>query len=164
MLTSILFRVSLVTNSLQPRCFMPIFCVTIRPVQGEVKMKRIFLISVALLFVVSPAFSQDLYPRLRDGYFDDIYIRIAVGNLLAFIEGSFGALVMVVAGIIALIAAVMGNYKAALGMLVIAIGAFILRSLVSLFFGSDFPTEGINLNDYSFLLQDVRSSLPAYRE
>ncbi len=70
--------------------------------------------------------------------FDDDLIRNSVGNLLKLIEGAFGALVMIVAGLIAIIAAAMGAYRAALGMLVVAVGSFILRALVSLFFGSDF--------------------------
>lgn len=70
--------------------------------------------------------------------FDDELIRNAVGNLFKLIEGAFGALIMVVAGLGAIIAAAMGSYRAALGMLVVAVGAFILRALVSLFFGTDF--------------------------
>ena len=88
--------------------------------------------------------------------FDDLQIRIAVGNLLALIEGAFGALIAVVAGIIAIIAAIMGAYRAALGFIVVAVGAFVLRSLVSLFFGTDFPTEGVDLNDYSLAVAEVR--------
>jgi hypothetical protein len=72
------------------------------------------------------------------GLVDDL-IRSAVGNLFRLIEGAFGALIMVVSGIGAIVAASMGAYRAAVGMLVVAIGAFILRSLVSLFFGTDFP-------------------------
>ncbi len=69
---------------------------------------------------------------------DDSLIRNAVGNLFQLIEGAFGALIMVVAGILAIVAAAMGGYRAALGMLIVALGAFILRALVSLFFGADF--------------------------
>jgi len=70
--------------------------------------------------------------------FDPELIEGAVGNLFMLIEGSFGALIMVVSGIGAIIAASMGAYRAAVGMLVVALGAFILRALVSLFFGSTF--------------------------
>lgn len=70
--------------------------------------------------------------------FDDELIRSGVGNLFRLIEGAFGALIMVVAGLGAIIAAAMGAYRAALGMLVVALGAFILRALVSLFFGSQY--------------------------
>lgn len=72
--------------------------------------------------------------------FQDGLIRGAVGNLFMLIEGAFGALIMVVAGLGAIVAAAMGAYRAAVGMLVVAVGAFILRSLVSLFFGADYSS------------------------
>ncbi len=74
--------------------------------------------------------------------FDDELIRSSVGNLFRLLEGAFGALIMVVAGLMAIVAAAMGGYRAALGMLIVAVGAFILRSLVSLFFGTDFEGYG----------------------
>jgi hypothetical protein len=70
--------------------------------------------------------------------YQDSLVRNAIGNLFALIEGAFGALIMVVAGLGAIVAAAMGAYRAAVGMLVVAVGAFILRSLVSLFFGTNF--------------------------
>lgn len=70
--------------------------------------------------------------------FDDTLIRSSVGMLFKLIEGGFGALIMVVSGIGAIVAAAMGAYRAAVGMIVVAVGSFILRSLVSLFFGTDF--------------------------
>ena len=70
--------------------------------------------------------------------FDDQLIKNSVGNLFKLIEGAFGALIMVVAGLGAIVAAAMGAYRAAVGMLVVAVGAFILRALVSLFFGTDY--------------------------
>lgn len=78
---------------------------------------------------------------LSEANFDDTLIKGAVGNLFALIEGAFGALIMVVSGLGAIVAAAMGAYRAAVGMLVVAVGAFILRSLVSLFFGSDFTAN-----------------------
>ncbi len=70
-----------------------------------------------------------------DDSFDQSRIVAAVEFLLSMIEGALGALIMVVAGIAAIVAAAMGAYRAAVGMLAVAIGAFILRALVSLFFG-----------------------------
>jgi hypothetical protein len=72
--------------------------------------------------------------------YEDSLVRGAVGNLFKLIEGAFGALLMVVAGLGAIIAAAMGAYRAALGMLVVAVGAFILRALVSLFFGTEYES------------------------
>ena len=45
---------------------------------------------------------------------------------------------MVIAGLGAIVAAALGAYKGALSMVVVAVGAFILRSLISLFFGNNF--------------------------
>jgi len=73
----------------------------------------------------------------KAGY-DDGLVKASVGNLFCLIEGAFGALIMVVAGLGAIVAAAMGAYRAAVGMLVVAVGAFILRSLVSLFFGTGY--------------------------
>lgn len=70
--------------------------------------------------------------------YEDDLVRNSVGNMFKLVEGAFGALIMVVAGLGAIVAAAMGAYRAAVGMLVVAVGAFILRALVSLFFGSDY--------------------------
>ena len=70
--------------------------------------------------------------------FEDDLIRNSVGNMFKLVEGAFGALIMVVAGLGAIIAAAMGAYRAAVGMIVVAVGAFILRALVSLFFGTEY--------------------------
>ncbi len=81
--------------------------------------------------------------------FDDDLIRFSVGNLFKFIEGAFGALLVVGAGIGAIIAATVGAYKMALGLLVTSVGAFILRAYVSLFFGTDYPDfDSVNLDDF----------------
>jgi hypothetical protein len=51
---------------------------------------------------------------------------------------------MVVAGLGAIISAAFGAYRAAVGMLVVAVGAFILRALVSLFFGTQFTPNQVD--------------------
>jgi hypothetical protein len=70
--------------------------------------------------------------------YNDTFVRVAIGNLFGLVEGSFGALVMVVAGLGAIVAAAMGAYRGALALVVVAVGAFVLRALVSLFFGDEF--------------------------
>lgn len=86
--------------------------------------------------------SEDLInPENQDSDYDDRLQRNATGNLFRLIEGAFGALIMVVAGLGAIVAAAMGAYKMALTCLVVAVGAFILRALVSLFFGTDYPAS-----------------------
>ncbi|MBL7662543.1 hypothetical protein JNK13_07315 [bacterium] len=68
-----------------------------------------------------------------------------VGDRLFFLlEGNLGALIMITAGLGAIVSAALGAYRAALGLLVVAVGAFILRSLVRMFFNfevGDDPTQ-----------------------
>jgi hypothetical protein len=77
-------------------------------------------------------------PEPLEANYDDTLNRYAAGNLLWFIEGAFGALIMIGAGLGAIIAGAFGAYKAAISLLFVAVGAFILRALVSLFFGTDY--------------------------
>ena len=58
-------------------------------------------------------------------------------SLTKLIQGAFGSLVMVVAGLGSFVAAAMGAYKAAGAMLVVAIGAFIARGTISVMSGYD---------------------------
>ncbi len=68
--------------------------------------------------------------------YNDSQVSQAVIAILTYIEGSFGALVMVGSGIAAILSSAFGQYKAALGCLVVAVGAFILRSIMSTFFNT----------------------------
>ena len=70
----------------------------------------------------------------HEANYNDSQIATAVTVILTYIEGSFGALVMVGSGIAAILASAFGQYRAALGCLVVAVGAFILRSIMSTFF------------------------------
>ncbi len=90
---------------------------------------------------LSSAQTRDGSGSFSEADFDDTLIRMSVGNLFRLVEGAFGALIMVVAGLGAIVAAAMGAYRAAVGMLVVAVGAFILRALVSLFFGTDYDAS-----------------------
>ena len=58
----------------------------------------------------------------------------AIGKLMKAITGPFGALICIVAGLFAIVMAAMGNYKVAMSLLVISLGAFILKSIVKTFF------------------------------
>ena len=66
--------------------------------------------------------------------YNDERLAQSVNAVLTYIEGTFGAMVMVAAGIGAILSSAFGQYRAALGLLVVAVGAFILRSLVGTFF------------------------------
>ncbi len=79
---------------------------------------------------------------LSKANYNDSLVKKAIGNIFCLIEGAFGALIMVIAGLGAIIAASMGAYRSSVSMLVVAVGAFILRSLVSLFFGEFLVGQG----------------------
>ena len=103
------------------------------------KHRKTIIVLATIILIIGIAdlsYAQD-YGRLVDppDYENqEGLIGAAVGALLRFIEGHFGALIMVVAGIGAILAASMGAYRASLGMMVVAVGSFILRALVALFF------------------------------
>lgn len=95
--------------------------------QGQVML---FLFGIGLL---TAGLSQGADAQLVTTYNDD-RIANSVNAILTYIEGSFGALVMVSAGIGAILSSAFGQYRAALGLLVVAVGAFILRSVLATFF------------------------------
>ena len=66
--------------------------------------------------------------------YNDVRISDVVRVLFEYLEGTFGALIMVCAGIFTIIMASMGQYRAALALMVVGIGAFTLRSFMSTFF------------------------------
>ena len=103
------------------------------PSSTQIQM-ALFLLGVTLLLAgtIHGALAQG---DLGSNYeYNDDRIAEAVDIIFRYIQGSFGALVMVCAGIGAIISSAFGGYRAALGLLVVAIGAFILRSLVRTFF------------------------------
>jgi hypothetical protein len=74
-----------------------------------------------------------------------------IGLILGLIEGRFGILIMLCAGIGAIVSSAFGQYRAALSLLVVALGAFILRSLITVFFDTTnidvFQQEGDIFNN-----------------
>ena len=92
----------------------------------------------ALLFVVGVALLAAGLSTAADAQltatYNDSRLADALNHIMAYIEGTFGAMVMVASGIGAILSSAFGQYRAALGLLVVAVGAFILRSLVSTFF------------------------------
>ena len=61
-------------------------------------------------------------------------MTLACNKVLLLIEGAFGALVAAVAGVAAIVAAAMGGFKMAWALVVVSVGAFILRAYITLFF------------------------------
>jgi type IV secretory pathway VirB2 component (pilin) len=75
--------------------------------------------------------------RAHSATYNDQRVAESVATIMTMIEGSFGALVMVTAGIAAILSSAFGQYRAALGCLVVAVGSFILRSLMKTFFNTE---------------------------
>ena len=99
----------------------------------------LFVVGIALLTtgLSEASFAQ---ASALDGEVETERLDMAAGAIFKYLEGSFGVLVMVVSGLGAILAAAFGQYRAALGCLVVAVGAFILRAFVMTFFN----TEGIS--------------------
>ena len=77
----------------------------------------------------------------------DDYVMAAIANVIGMIEGSFGALILVVAALVALVGVASGSWKGAMNVLIIALGAFILRSIIYLFFGQDVTSGSMEAMD-----------------
>ena len=86
----------------------------------------------ATLLVVGLSHSADAQGLTTT--YNDVRISNSVNAILEYIEGTFGALIMVAAGIGAIVSAAFGQYRAALSLLAVAVGAFILRSILATFF------------------------------
>lgn len=74
---------------------------------------------------------------IEPGAYNDARVAEAINRIFQYLEGSFGALIMVVAGILAIVSAALGQYRTSINLLVVAVGAFILRSLVATFFNDE---------------------------
>jgi hypothetical protein len=66
--------------------------------------------------------------------YNDDRVAEAADVIFTYVTGSFGALVMIACGVGAILSSAFGQYRAALGLMVVAVGAFILRSLVGTWF------------------------------
>ena len=92
----------------------------------------LFVAGLALLAI---GLSADVVAQeALDSSINDSKIASAVNVIMLYLEGSFGALIMAAAGVGAIMSAAFGQYKAALSLMVVAVGAFILRSFISTFF------------------------------
>ena len=110
------------------------------PTQGQIQF-MLFAVGVVLL---TAGLTAGLEAQTFGGggggrtiEYNDVRLAMSINAILTYIEGTFGAMVMVAAGIGAILSSAFGQYRAALGLLVVAVGAFILRSLVGTFFNDD---------------------------
>ncbi len=91
----------------------------------------IFGVALVTLGLASGAYADD--------FVEPDYARLdaVISIILNLIEGRFGVLIMLCAGIGAIISSAFGQYRAALSLLVVALGAFILRTIISIFFKTE---------------------------
>ncbi len=105
---------------------------SIAPTEKQARI-ALFILGVAILSM-GMSYEVIAQPTKLGTTYNDSKIANAVNAIMTYLEGSFGALVMAAAGIGAILSAAFGQYKAALSLMVVAVGAFILRSLISTFF------------------------------
>lgn len=104
------------------------------PTPRQAQIGLFVLGAVLLVAGLSDAVIAQTGSATNLGNYNDIRVAQFTDRVFAYLEGSMGALIMVAAGLGAVISAAFGQYRAALSLLVVAVGAFILRSLVSTFF------------------------------
>ena len=108
-----------------------------RYIKGQFSKTEIqFCLYAFGFFILGLGLAHDALAHLGTGQltYNDVRIAEATNAVLTYLEGSFGALIMVAAGVGCILSAAFGQYRSAIGLLVVAVGCFILRSLVSTFF------------------------------
>jgi hypothetical protein len=106
---------------------------TIAPTEKQARL-ALFVAGVAVLGL---GLSHDVSAQISSGaaiQYNDDRITNAVNAIMTYLEGSFGALIMAASGIGAIMSAAFGQYKAAFSLMAVAVGSFILRSLMGTFF------------------------------
>ena len=106
----------------------------VAPTEAQART-ALFIAGVSLLAL---GLSADVVAQGTGGFtqtnYNDQKIANAVNAIMTYLEGSFGALIMAASGVGAIMSAAFGQYKAALSLMVVAVGSFILRSLIGTFF------------------------------
>lgn len=96
--------------------------------RGAFKRLRTPLIfALTILVPTASAYAQVQRP--------DTMITVGLCNVLALSSGSLGAALTIVAGLVALVGSAMGSYKAAMSVLIVAAGTWLIQPLMELFFG-----------------------------
>ena len=106
---------------------------TVAPTEKQARA-ALFVAGVAILGL---GLTHEVSAQISSGAvinYNDDRVTNAVNAIMTYLEGSFGALVMAASGIGAIMSAAFGQFKAALSLMVVAVGSFILRSFISTFF------------------------------
>jgi len=105
---------------------------------SETVQMGLFILGVVL---ISTGITMDASAYSAKANYNDARIAESADVILTFLNGAFGALVMVASGIGAIISGAFGQYRAALGLMVVAVGSFIVRSLISTWFNDATLTQ-----------------------
>ena len=111
----------------------------VRP-EGRAAAERVLLFSAGVV-ILTAGLAGHLDAQGLTTHYNDERFSNAVNAIMTYLEGTFGALVMACAGIGAILSAAFGQYRAALSLLVVSVGAFIVRSVMATFF-NDQRVEG----------------------
>lgn len=117
-------------------------CIVIAPTKRQAQL-MLFLSGAALLIcgMYDSAYAQygGFIPNGSNRAYvvDQTRFEEACKATLGMVEGAFGALVMIAAGVGSILSAAFGQYRASLSLMVVAMGSFVLRSLVSTFFHTE---------------------------
>jgi hypothetical protein len=107
-----------------------VYTAAITPTEKQVRT-TLFFAGVSLLVL---GLSVDGLAQFTTTNYNDFKIANTRDVVMTYLEGSFGALIMVIAGLVCIIAATIGRYKVALLYLGLAVGGFITRSMIGTFF------------------------------
>ena len=88
-----------------------------------------------ILFVVGVILITTSLTDIAAASSAETIIKKQLCKILALLEGAFGALITVVAGLAAVVTAAMGAYKMAMSCVVIACGSYLVQAFMKLFFG-----------------------------
>jgi len=97
------------------------------------------MLGVALVFMLATIQAAD--PQGLEGCVQSQGFEGLVVFLYRALTGGFGALIMIVAGLGAILAAAFGQFKASLSALVVALGVFVLQIFIKAFFNVDFKLD-----------------------
>jgi len=103
-------------------------------------------LGVALVFMLATIQAAD--PQGLENCVQTQGFEGLVVFLYRALTGGFGALIMIVAGLGAILAAAFGQFKASLSALVVALGVFVLQIFIKAFFNVDFGLDSKSECDF----------------
>ncbi len=121
-------------------------CAWNAPTQGQIKF-MLYTVGVGLLtagLVAQASAAGAVSGNTGINVVYDGRLRNAIAVIFQYLEGALGALIMIACGLGAIVSAAIGQYRAALGLMVVAVGAFILRNLTATFFPAAFDAPGVS--------------------